>query len=66
MSGTGRAGVGVIGAGVISNEYLGNLTTFPDLDVRFVADIYQDAAQAQAEKYGIPYWGTDEELLADD
>ena len=35
----GRVGVGVIGAGVISGEYLDNLTTFPDLDVLFVADI---------------------------
>ena len=29
---TGRVGVGVIGAGVISAQYLGNLTVFPDLD----------------------------------
>ncbi|MGN7799401.1 Gfo/Idh/MocA family protein [Leifsonia sp. 22587] len=62
----GRVGVGVIGAGVISNEYLGNLTSFPDLDVRFVADIDLERAQAQAEKYGVPGSGTVEELLADD
>ena len=65
MSG-GRVGVGVIGAGVISNEYLGNLTAFPDLDVRFVADIDQDRARDQAQKYGVPGWGSVEELLADD
>jgi predicted dehydrogenase len=62
----GRVGVGVIGAGVISNEYLGNLTSFPDLDVRFVADIDLDRARAQAEKYGVPASGTVEELLADE
>ena len=45
MSRTGRVGVGVIGAGVISGEYLDNLTTFPDLDVLFVADI--DLARAK-------------------
>ena len=27
-------GVGLIGAGVISAQYLANLTTFPDLEVR--------------------------------
>jgi predicted dehydrogenase len=62
----GRVGVGVIGAGVISNEYLGNLTSFPDLDVRFVADIDLDRAKAQAEKFGVPGFGTVDELLADD
>ncbi|MET3566068.1 putative dehydrogenase [Leifsonia sp. 563] len=65
MSG-GRVGVGVIGAGVISNQYLENLTAFPDLDVRFVADIDLERAKAQADKYGVPGSGTVEELLADD
>ncbi|WP_020075643.1 Gfo/Idh/MocA family oxidoreductase [Cryocola sp. 340MFSha3.1] len=65
MSG-GRVGVGVIGAGVISNQYLENLTVFPDLDVRFVADIDLERAKAQADKYGVPGSGTVEELLADD
>jgi predicted dehydrogenase len=63
---TGRVGVGVIGAGVISNEYLKNLTSFPDLDVRFVADIDEPRAAAQAEKYGVPASGSVEQLLADD
>ncbi|WP_025158066.1 Gfo/Idh/MocA family protein [Leifsonia aquatica] len=62
----GRVGVGVIGAGVISTQYLENLTTFPDLEVRFVADIDQERARAQAEKFGVPGFGTVEELLADD
>lgn len=65
MSG-GPVGVGVIGAGVISNQYLENLTAFPDLDVRFVADIDLERAKAQAEKYGVAGSGTVEELLADD
>ena len=66
MTATGPVGVGVIGAGVISTQYLDNLTTFPDLDVRFVADIDLARAKAQAEKYGIPASGSVDELLADD
>ncbi len=60
----GPVGVGVIGAGVISTQYLDNLTTFPDVRVLFVADIDVARAQAQAEKYGVPGFGTTEELLA--
>jgi predicted dehydrogenase len=65
MSGSGPVGVGIIGAGVISTQYLDNLTSFPDLDVRFVADIDEPRAAAQAEKYGVPGHGSVESLLAD-
>ncbi|HEY9482140.1 MAG TPA: Gfo/Idh/MocA family oxidoreductase [Micromonosporaceae bacterium] len=66
MTGTGRVGVGVIGAGVISTQYLENLTSFPDLDVRFIADIDESRARAQAVAFGIPGFGSVAELLADD
>jgi len=66
MSGTGRVGVGIIGAGVISTQYLENLTSFPDLDVRFIADIDEPRAAAQAEKFGVPASGSVDQLLADD
>ncbi|GAA4964253.1 Gfo/Idh/MocA family oxidoreductase [Kineococcus glutinatus] len=66
MSRTGRVGVGVIGAGVISTQYLENLTGFPDLDVRFVADLDAERARAQAEKFAVPGHGSVEQLLADD
>lgn len=56
--------VGVLGAGVISDQYLSNLTTFPDLDVVFVADVDPQRAQVQAEKYGVAQAGTVDELLA--
>lgn len=65
MSANGAVGVGLIGAGVISNEYLRNLTSFPDLDVRFVADIDLPRAEEQAKRYGVPNFGPVEELLAD-
>jgi predicted dehydrogenase len=57
-------GVGVIGAGNISTQYLDNLTAFPDVVVLFVADIDVARAKAQAEAYGIPGSGTTDELLA--
>jgi predicted dehydrogenase len=67
MSGrTGPVGVGFIGAGVISTQYLENLTTFPDVEVRFIADLDLERAEAQAKKFGVPAFGTVEELLADD
>ncbi len=62
----GTVGVGVIGAGVISAQYLGNLTAFPDLDVRCVADLDQDRARSRAQEFGVPGAGSVAELLADD
>ena len=63
---TGKVGVGVIGAGVISGTYLENMTSFPDLEVLFVADLDADRARAQAEAFGVPGHGTVNELLAID
>jgi predicted dehydrogenase len=61
---SGPVGVGVIGAGNISDTYLENLTGFPDLRVLFVADLLPERAAAQAAKYGVPGSGTVAELLA--
>ncbi len=47
-------GVGIIGAGNISDEYLRSLTAYPDLRVVAIADLDLDRARAQAEHYGIP------------
>ncbi|MEN5073150.1 Gfo/Idh/MocA family oxidoreductase [Isoptericola cucumis] len=66
MSGSGVAGVGLIGAGNISDQYLSNLTRFPDVEVRFVADLLTDRAAAQAAAYGVADSGTVDELLARD
>lgn len=64
MTSVGPVGVGVIGAGVISTEYLQNLVLFPDLEVLFVADMDVTRAAAQATKFGIPDHGTVQQLLA--
>jgi predicted dehydrogenase len=60
-----RLGVGVIGAGVISTQYLENLTRFPVLEVVFVADLDLERARSQAEAFSIPGHGSVEQLLAD-
>lgn len=63
-TGSGTVGIGFIGAGNISDQYLSNLVTFPDVEVLIVADLDQDRAKAQAEKYGVPAFGTTADVLA--
>ncbi|MEU4743547.1 Gfo/Idh/MocA family oxidoreductase [Actinosynnema sp. NPDC023658] len=58
-------GVGVVGAGVISEEYLRNLTAFPDVRVSAVADLDPARAAAQAARHGVPRSCGVGELLAD-
>ncbi|MGC3992591.1 MAG: Gfo/Idh/MocA family oxidoreductase [Propionicimonas sp.] len=60
----GRVGVGLIGAGMISDTYLDNLTSFPDVEVVVVGDLDAGRAKAQAEKHGVPGWGTPDDVLA--
>lgn len=54
---TGSVGVGIIGAGVISKEYLDNLTSFPDIKVVAIGDLFEEAAAARAAEYGVPVHG---------
>ncbi len=61
---SGPLPVGVIGAGKISEQYLANMGGYPDLDVRFVADLFPDRARAQADQYGVTDAGSVEQLLA--
>ncbi|MFD0670639.1 Gfo/Idh/MocA family protein [Cohnella sp. GCM10027633] len=60
--------VGVIGCGVISNIYLKNLTGLFGgiVEVKAVADLMPEAARKQADKYGIPFAYTPDELFADE
>ena len=57
-------GIGVIGVGVISDTYLENLTSFPDVEVLILGDLFPERAATQAERYGVPASGTAEDVLA--
>lgn len=61
---TGPLGVGIIGAGVISQTYLENLTSFPDVKVVAIGDVIPERARAKAEEHGIGVGGTSEDVLS--
>ena len=65
MTGSGPVGVGIVGAGFISDTYLENLGSFPDLRLLALADLDTGRAAAQAAKHGVPRSGPVAELLAD-
>jgi predicted dehydrogenase len=58
-------GLGVTGAGMISDQYLSALVRFPDVRVVMVSDLDVARAEAQSAKYGVPRFGTTDELLTD-
>ena len=60
----GAVGVGFVGTGMISDTYLANLTSFPDVRVVILGDIDTARAAAQARKHGIAESGTPEDVLA--
>jgi predicted dehydrogenase len=64
MSGSGPVGVGLIGAGMISDTYLGNLTAFPDVRVVMLGNRDVERARLQAEKHHIELWGAPADVLA--
>jgi predicted dehydrogenase len=64
MAASGPVGVGFIGTGMISDTYLEHLTNFPDVRVLILGDLDQPRAQAQAEKYDVPQWGSNDDVLA--
>jgi predicted dehydrogenase len=51
-------GVAVVGCGTISDEYLRNLRSFPDVAVLFCADLDLERAKGQAATYGVPAAGS--------
>lgn len=62
----GPVGVGVVGCGNISEQYLSAMGRFPDLRVVAVADLDQSRAAAQAAKYGVTAATGTADLLARD
>src|ERR1700733_80975 len=61
----GPIGVAVVGCGTVSEEYLPNLTSFPDLNVVFCADLDLARAKDQAAKFGIGDCGSLAQALED-
>ncbi|MGO2558406.1 Gfo/Idh/MocA family protein [Brachybacterium sp.] len=59
----GPVGVGFIGVGVISDTYLENLNSFPDVEVLILGDIDTERAAAQAAKHDVPASGTAQDVL---
>jgi predicted dehydrogenase len=60
---SGPLGLAIVGCGNISNQYLTNLSRFPDVRVLFCADIDTGRAKAQAAAYGIPASGHVEQAM---
>ncbi len=58
----GPVGVGVIGAGMISDQYVGNLVRCPDVKVVVIGDLEPERARAKAEQYGTE-WGAPDDVL---
>ncbi|PMC76965.1 Gfo/Idh/MocA family protein [Brachybacterium sp. UMB0905] len=56
-------GIGVIGAGFISDQYLRTLATFPDVRVLAIGDLLPERAATQAQTYDIPVHGTAQTVL---
>jgi len=61
----GPVGVGIIGAGNISDQYLTHLSSFPDVKILAIGDLFEERARAQAAKYGVPRSGCVDLVLND-
>ncbi|MYW64380.1 Gfo/Idh/MocA family oxidoreductase [Streptomyces sp. SID8379] len=61
--GSGPVGVAVVGAGVISGEYLRTLSRFPDVRLVAVADIDISRAEEAARAHSVPVAGGLETVL---
>lgn len=63
---SGPIGVGIIGAGTISQTYLENLSSFPDVELLAIGDIIPERADAKAAEFGIEAHGPSEAVLGHD
>lgn len=59
-------GVGIIGAGNISSAYLRLAPLFKGFEMRAIADLSMDAAQARADEFGVRASSVTDMLAADD
>jgi len=59
-----RLGIGIIGGGNISEAYLKAASHFPILDIKGIADIRREAAEARASQFGLRAMSV-EDMLAD-
>ena len=64
MAARQRLGVGIIGAGNISSQYLKAMKDFPVLDIRAIADMRPEVATKKAAEFGVKTKSVDD-LLAD-
>lgn len=62
--GSGPVGVALVGAGVISTQYLTALSSFPDVRVLAVADLDTARARTRADAFGVPVAGDVASVLA--
>ncbi len=53
MSANGRVGVGIVGTGNISSQYLKAMKAFDVLDVKAIADMKPEVAKARADEFGL-------------
>lgn len=58
-------GIGIIGCGNVFPAYMRGLAQYDEVRVVRCSDIILDRARDGAAAYGIPRWGSNEELLAD-
>ncbi|HZP21506.1 MAG TPA: Gfo/Idh/MocA family oxidoreductase [Bauldia sp.] len=60
-----RVGIGIIGCGNISSQYLRAAGSFPILEIKAIADINMEVAKARGAEFGVPV-KTVADLLADE
>ncbi|HET7701752.1 MAG TPA: Gfo/Idh/MocA family oxidoreductase [Candidatus Limnocylindrales bacterium] len=63
MTRSGPVGIGIIGAGVISDTYLVNLASFPDTTVVAIGDLRPEAARAKAAEHAVSVAGDVDAVL---
>ncbi len=58
--------IGILGSGNIFGRYVTGLSRYPSLEIARVGDIDTTRAKEAANEFGIPDWGNDEDLYADE